>query len=329
MKFSIVVAAYNAEKYIDECISSLLMQDFEDYEVIFVDDGSDDRTLELVKKHLKANNLKIYSQKNKGVGPARMEGMLRSIGEYILFFDADDVLEDRLFLKKCEKYLSVSPDIIVFGAYNFRDQRSPFNKKLTNLPKFIEKGTYLGRELSPFLFQICYGWAWDKVFKREFLLKKQISFPSLRHSEDLVFVFSALLSNPVIVIDKSIEIAHRMKYEGSVSGEYRELNPFDHFYAIEMLQKKILQVKDKQIYQKSFNNWLITFLFWHCWSMRDRNIRAQLIKTTKNFLDQKMKAKDITSGLEFVPKMKLWLLKSPRIMNLFSPLIGCLKNKIG
>ena len=301
MKFSIVVAAYNAEKYIDECISSLLMQDFEDYEVIFVDDGSDDRTLELVKKHLKATNLKIYSQKNKGVGPARMAGMLRSIGEYILFFDADDVLEDRLFLKKCEKYLSVSPD----------------------------KGTYLGSELSPFPFQICYGWAWDKVFKREFLLKKQISFPSLRHSEDLVFVFSALLSNPVIVIDKSIEIAHRMKYEGSVSGEYRELNPFDHFYAIEMLQKKILQVKDKQIYQKSFNNWLITFLFWHCWSMRDRNIRAQLIRTTKNFLDQKMKAKDITSDLDFVPKMKLWLLKSPRIMNLFSPLIGCLKNKIG
>lgn len=326
MRFSIVVAAYNAEKYIDECISSLLTQDFEDYEVIFIDDGSNDRTLEFVQKHFKSSKLKIYSQKNTGVGPARMAGMHRSTGEYILFFDADDVLDDCLFLKRCEKYVQISPDIMIFGAYNFQHQRPSFNKKLTNLCKLIENGTYSGSELSPFLFQFCYGWAWDKVFKREFLLKNKLLFPSLCHSEDLVFVFSSLLLDPLIVIDKTVEIAHRIKYEGSVSGKYREQNPFDHFHAVEMLQKRMALVKGVQIYQKSFNNWLITFLFWHCWSIRNRNIRGRLIKATKDFLTEKQLVRDIVRDLKPVPRIKLLLLKFPYIMNLFCSLINALRS---
>lgn len=325
MRFSIVVAAYNAEKYIDECISSLLSQDFEDYEVIFVDDGSNDRTLEFVQNHFKSSKLKIYSQKNTGVGPARMAGLRRSTGQFVLFFDADDVLDDRLFLKRCEKYVPISPDIMIFGAYNFQHQRSSLNKKLTNLCKLIENGIYSGSELSPFLFQFCYGWAWDKVFKREFLLKNQLLFPSLHHSEDLVLVFSSLILDPLIVIDKTVEIAHRIKYDGSVSGKYREQNPFDHFQAVEMLQKRMALVKGVQIYQKSFNNWLITFLFWHCCSIRDRDIQVRLIKATNGFLIEKQEIRDIIRDLKFAPRIKLWLLNSPYAMNLFCGLINSLR----
>lgn len=329
MKFSIIVAAYNAEKYIDECISSLLLQDFKDYEVILVDDGSDDRTLELVQKYFWATNLKVYSQKNQGVGSARMVGMLRSVGEYLLFFDADDVLEDRLFLKRCENYLSISPDIVIFGAYNFRDQSPSLKKKLTNLDNLIKNGVYSGEQLSSFLFQFCYGWAWDKVFKRDFLLRNRITFPSLHHSEDLVFVFSSLILNPLIVVDKTIEIAHRLKYEGSVSGKYREQSPFDHFSAVEMLRKRMREVKGAQIYQKSFNNWVITFLFWHCYSMRDFNIQKLLIKTTKNYLLEELQTDIVVSDLKFFPRVKFWLLNSPGIMNLLCLINTRLKNTIG
>lgn len=93
-KISVIVPVYNAEKYVNECIQSILMQTYDNLELIVVDDGSTDRSAEICDKAVKANSrIKVIHQENQGVTKARYNGFMASCGEYIYFADADDTLE--------------------------------------------------------------------------------------------------------------------------------------------------------------------------------------------------------------------------------------------
>lgn len=93
MRFSIIIPAYNAERYLGECLSSVSLQSFDNYEVILVDDGSTDSTLSLVENFaLKANNATVLTGENQGLLLARRRGLLHAKGEYVVFLDADDCL---------------------------------------------------------------------------------------------------------------------------------------------------------------------------------------------------------------------------------------------
>ena len=90
--FSIIVPAYNVEKYIEKCIDSILNQSYKNYEVIVINDGSTDNTLNILNKKYK-DKVKIYSKENGGLSSARNYGVLKSSSKYILFVDSDDWLE--------------------------------------------------------------------------------------------------------------------------------------------------------------------------------------------------------------------------------------------
>lgn len=93
MNISIIVPAYNAEKTIERCLGSLLVGSGESVEVVCVDDGSTDKTAEIVEKMVqKDNRCKLLKQKNQGVSAARNAGLRKASGEYIMFCDADDQL---------------------------------------------------------------------------------------------------------------------------------------------------------------------------------------------------------------------------------------------
>ena len=90
-KISILISAYNAEKYLAECIQSVLNQNYDSYELIIVNDGSTDGTLDICKNYEETNShVRVFSWENKGLILARRKGIELSCGEYILFLDADD-----------------------------------------------------------------------------------------------------------------------------------------------------------------------------------------------------------------------------------------------
>jgi len=93
LKFSIIIPTYNREKVINRALNSVIEQDFRDWEVIVVDDGSKDNTKKVLKKYLsKYKNIKYFYKKNGGVGSARNYGIDKAIGEYCVFLDSDDTL---------------------------------------------------------------------------------------------------------------------------------------------------------------------------------------------------------------------------------------------
>ena len=97
-KISILISAYNAEKYLAECIQSVLNQNYDSYELIIVNDGSTDGTLDICKNYEETNShVRVFSWENKGLILARRKGIELSRGEYILFLDADDCYEKDAF----------------------------------------------------------------------------------------------------------------------------------------------------------------------------------------------------------------------------------------
>ena len=121
MKFSIVIPTYNYSKYISRCIGSVLEQDFDNFEIVVIDDGSTDNTSEVVNKIIQNSSfdrIKYYYQENQGVSVARNNGVKHSKGDYIWFLDSDDILLPNA-IKHATKYLSKYTSVdYIYGGYN-------------------------------------------------------------------------------------------------------------------------------------------------------------------------------------------------------------------
>lgn len=116
MKFSFVVPIYNVEAYLERCIKSIIAQTYSDFEVILVDDGSTDSSLEICREYEKMDDrISVYSKENGGLSDARNYGLARASGEYVIFVDSDDYIDE----KTCEMLLPLTelkPDIIQGNA---------------------------------------------------------------------------------------------------------------------------------------------------------------------------------------------------------------------
>ena len=108
-RFSIIVPVYNVEEYIDKCLKSIYNQTYKDFEVIVVNDGTKDNSMEYVKKY----DAIVINQENKGLSAARNIGASKAKGEYIIFIDSDDYIEKDL-LKEINKSLVNNPDVVRF-----------------------------------------------------------------------------------------------------------------------------------------------------------------------------------------------------------------------
>lgn len=108
-KFSIIIPVYNVEKYLKKCLDSVFNQTYKDYEVIVVNDGTKDNSMDIVKDY----NVKVINQKNQGLSAARNTGVKKATGDYLIFLDSDDYWEKNL-LKELSKSLKNNPDLVRF-----------------------------------------------------------------------------------------------------------------------------------------------------------------------------------------------------------------------
>ena len=97
MKFSVIVPVYNTQEYLKRCIESVLNQTYKNYEIILINDGSTDNSLEILKKYESNSKVKIITQKNHGLSYTRNVGISHATGDYVILLDSDDFLEKDLF----------------------------------------------------------------------------------------------------------------------------------------------------------------------------------------------------------------------------------------
>ena len=185
-RFTIVILAYNIEAYIERAIKSVLNQDFNDYEIIVVDDCSTDNTNKVVKK-FESNKLRILkTEKNTGtIGRPRNIGLENAKGEYIIFLDGDDTLYDNLTLSKIDKVIGKdTPDLIYLGYENVGQGNG---ERISN----AENSTKIARLTCDLTFS-----ASSRCWNREFLMKNNMRFVEGIYYEDEIFSLKAtILSN--------------------------------------------------------------------------------------------------------------------------------------
>ena len=204
-EISIVVPLYNAEKYIAECIDSILEQTFEDFELIIVDDKSTDRSLEIVRNY-RDPRIKIYQQiKNSGESSSRNFGLTVSSGKYVYFMDDDDFI-----LPKClETFFAAmeesNADVVYMNSY-FETEDGINAKQLSCLdptPRFFSNN--LAERLQREYVNVgTFVTPWIKIQRRDFLCQNEILFPNVSFCGDIFFKLAELcFSRKTLLIDAS------------------------------------------------------------------------------------------------------------------------------
>ena len=175
MKLSFVVPVYNVEKYIVKCIKSLLEQDFDDYEIIVIDDGSPDNSINVLCNSVHDEKIIIVHQENKGLSAARNTGLKSSRGEYVWFFDSDDWASSNCLSKIVEKLDGC--DFLYFNSHY-----SETDDTQSVIP--INNHSVTGREFSQKKY--FYG-APNYIFRKDFLIRNKLFFQEGLFHEDNLF----------------------------------------------------------------------------------------------------------------------------------------------
>ncbi|POO84820.1 glycosyltransferase, partial [Clostridium sp. 3-3] len=202
---SVIVPVYNVDKYIGECFESLSNQTYSNLQIIVVDDGSNDNSLNIIESYTnKFNEIIVLSQKNKGVSEARNLALKYAKGEYVLFVDPDDYLDNTMIEKLLKKGLEFKSDIIMCGFCLYYDTYSSKNK--VNLYKLEEKNIYTAEKIiDEILNQRIQCHLWNKMFKKELLIKINFKFESGRYIQDMFPVFKAIsLSKSISYVNESL-----------------------------------------------------------------------------------------------------------------------------
>lgn len=229
--FSVIVPVFNVENYLPFCIKSLINQTYRNFEIICIDDGSEDGSGRLLDEYAGYDKrMRVVHQKNKGLGGARNAGAALARGEYLLFVDSDDWLSPEALFLIAEKVGKDLPDIGIFG-FNFYFE----NKGIVESSKYIklfedcEICNY--RDIVNFIYE--FPCAWSKFYRRRFFTNNNIYFP-----EDVVFE-DILPHTKVITKARTISFCHQNLYyyrirQGSImrSG-YDEKKITDLFKALE------------------------------------------------------------------------------------------------
>lgn len=221
MDLSIVIPAYNAEKYLTATLSSIIASgetsDSLSYEIIVINDGSSDTTEKIVTQkfsnEIKSGLLKYYSQKNQGVSAARNHGIKIATGRYITFVDADDLVTKEYLSAISSLLNNKGIDIFEFGYFRFKDDT---DNKYENSYVSVSFGE---KEQEP-AFEEClirFKWfSWCRMIKAE--LAKSIQFPvGVKLLEDCIFLVNAYQKAKTVYSSKSVIYAYRDEQNSAVN----------------------------------------------------------------------------------------------------------------
>lgn len=189
---SIIVPVYNAERYLEKCVSSILAQTEGDFQLILVDDGSTDASAEICDEFAKKDSrVMVIHQKNAGVSAARNAGLDAACGEYICFVDPDDTLEPDMLEHTTTAALTNGADLVLFDPYVRFQGRSDVS--VDSIPFLPGNTSYEKKQISPAQLRFMAGTVWRFLYQRDLIERNKLRFDTtLPLSEDRLFNITAM-----------------------------------------------------------------------------------------------------------------------------------------
>ena len=212
--FSVIIPIYNVENYVEECINSVIDQDYENIEILLINDGSKDNSQLICEKKVKEDSrIRLINKQNGGLSSARNAGLDNATGDYILFLDGDDYWDDKEALSKINQNLQNSQaDIVTFGLkkifedtgeieeakYVFNRQNIDFDSKKNTLSYLVKNNLYISS-------------ACNKAVKKSIIDKYNLRFEDKALSEDIEWSAKLLLYSNVIDVIESPFYIYRQR----------------------------------------------------------------------------------------------------------------------
>lgn len=197
--FSIILPVYNAEKYVANAINSVINQDYKNWELIIVDDGSNDNSYKTIKKFLNDNRINYIYEKNSGVSVARNNALKHVNGDYVLFIDSDDYFSMNLLDDMSRLLSKKNVDVVKFGYFTERGMIRKKYKFSSTINQILEDES-LKREVGNNIFSSYdFNCVWNSVIKSN--IAKSIQFDKkIINAEDLLYFYKVLKTSKSIFI---------------------------------------------------------------------------------------------------------------------------------
>lgn len=221
VKVSVIVPVYNVEKYLEECLDSIINQTLEDIEIICVNDGSTDNSLSILESFAKKEDrIKIISQENQGLAAARNLGLDNVNGDYVFFIDSDDFLELNALEELYNIAVEKSLDFVLYKLINYDDEtKEYYTMPLYEMPKlrnFVGEKVFNYNDLGKLIFNIAVS-AVCKLYDKDFIKKTGARFPEGLIFEDNVFFWEILFNaERIYFVDK--HYYKRRRHLNSITG---------------------------------------------------------------------------------------------------------------
>ena len=280
IKVSIIIPVFNTSKYLKQCLDSVINQTLREIEIICIDDGSTDNSLNILKEYQQNDKrIKILTQKHKKQGAARNYGMSIACGEYIGFVDSDDWCELDMFEKLYQRAIETNSDITMCAITTFNNNNSnEYSKADTYMNLDIFPKEFLNKIFKPdetldFLMNICVCPP-NKIIKRKLINSNNLRFDEKTYYEDGAFFYDSWLCAKRISLIKHFGYYYRMFSDTSTcfSNDFYKLQNF------QVLEDKKRILKKHKVYKKLKKDFISykrsSILYW-LYKITDK--RAKLI----------------------------------------------------
>ncbi len=259
---SVIIPVYNAEKYIADCLDSVLAQTFMDYEIICVDDGSTDHSYDIICDYAhKYNCIKVLQQHNQYAGVARNNGLKESQGEYLYFLDSDDFIAPELLEKTITKAEPTNADIVAFDGVMYETNTKDISVSTGWLDSSVSGGkeVFSRKDCPEEILTFSNPAPWTKLYRKEFVVKNNLEFQATPSANDLLFSKLAYaVAERITCLDEKLVFYRYGMAVNTQSKKHRYGFPFmDAMKGLySELQKRQILDEVKSSYQALFINCL-------------------------------------------------------------------------
>ena len=268
---SVVMPTYNAAEYLPETLAGLTKQTFSNFEVIFVDDGSQDGTVALLQDFAaKDGRAIVLQQEHQYAGAARNLGMRHARGKYFLFLDADDFFLPQMLEKSVEKAERTDSDICVFRANRINHETReisgmPWTMRIDKCPA---EETFSIQTNAKQIFEFTTAAPWNKLYRSDFVREYGLTFQETRQSNDVAFVCTSLaLASKISVINEDL-LMYRFNNQKFLQGT-NDNQPECFFEARKELKRRLMLYGVYEQAKPAFLNFALDTCFYNLGTMKN------------------------------------------------------------
>lgn len=292
-QISVIIPVYNTSNYLEECLNSIVNQSFSDLEIICVNDGSKDNSLEILEKFaINDNRIKIvnFDSPSGSAGRPRNVGLKKATGKYVMFLDSDDYFDLTMLEKLHNQAVKVKADLVMCDNYKVFSENNEISTLNSELDyEFIPNlEVFSYRDIPNKIFQISNAAIWHKLILRDLIIKNDLEFqlecPIL---DDIFFVNVLLVLAERISIINDRLVYYRMERDGAQTTKI-EKHKESIIKSFDKLTKYLIVKNIYDDVKGSLQNWTISSMQWWVGAIENNRIFTEVLKLYRDSYFQKL-----------------------------------------